>query len=162
METIPVFVCAVFAGLMVTAAVIDGRTMRIPDTLVLAVLILTIAVMIFAEVTEASGVGSENMGMWSPVCVTGGQRLAGIIFGAGPMLVFALVKEGSFGGGDIKLSGAAGGFLGMEHLMWGMATAMIAAGIFGIFMIARKRAARDGHLPLGPFLGAGFTAAMFM
>ena len=48
--------------------------------------------------------------------ITLSSRIAGMFAVSVPMWCVAMIKPGSFGGGDIKLTFACGAFLGMEFL----------------------------------------------
>jgi leader peptidase (prepilin peptidase)/N-methyltransferase len=92
-------------------------------------------------------------------------RLLGVL-AALPFLAAALLKEGSVGGGDIKLTAAAGLTLGLRGGVAGVIIALAAELIFaGAANLAgelRGKGERIQALPLAPFLSAGFLAAYFM
>lgn len=134
---------ALFCCLLLAASVWDLRKRIVPDTL---------CVLIFCTGLLA----------YTP------DKLSGILL-ALPLLIAALVKEGGMGGGDIKLTAAAGFVLGLPAgtvgLILGL-TAVLGYDLFckGIRKLKKTEAPAAGEhvLPLAPFLSAGFIAAYIM
>jgi len=136
----PLFVQAVFfIVLLVVASFVDIRKRIIPNS-------------ICALVALTGLIG------FSPV------RLFGIL-AALPLLIPAICKEGSIGGGDIKLTAAAGlvlGFgCGIAGLTIGLAAMLLFfAGSKAVAPIRENENKRSGNaaLPMAPFLSIGFVA----
>ena len=84
-----------------------------------------------------------------------GSRLVGMIVVSLPMVVMDLFFPGGFGGGDIKLMGAAGLFLGWRRVFAAAVIALFAAGLYSIFLLVTKRAGREDAFAFGPFLCGG-------
>ncbi len=89
------------------------------------------------------------------------ERFMGLCIAGLPLYTAAVVREGSFGGGDVKLSASCGFFLGAEQgaafLMWTLAAAGIWAG--ALFLKGRK--GRGERLALGPFFALGAAIALW-
>lgn len=134
---------ALFCCLLLAASVWDLRKRIVPDTL---------CVLIFC-------LGLRTL---TP------DKLSGVLL-ALPLLIAALVKEGGMGGGDIKLTAAAGFVMGLPAgtvgLILGL-TAVLGYDLFckGIRKLKKTEALAAGEriLPLAPFLSAGFIAAYIM
>ena len=77
-----------------------------------------------------------------------------------PMFLLCLVIDGAFGGGDIKLMAAAGLFLGWQHTLLAMFFGIVFGGMYGIYLLAAKKAGKKDHFAFGPFLCAGIVIAM--
>lgn len=133
-----------FLAILTVIAFIDWDTMEIPNGLVLAVL----AAGVLSWIAGAGGL--------SPV-----QRLIGALCVSVPMFALTLAIPGAFGGGDIKLMAAAGLFLGWKLCLLSMFLAVLAGGIYGIYLLAAKKKDRREHFAFGPFLCAGMAAAIF-
>lgn len=92
-------------------------------------------------------------------------KLYGIL-AALPLLIAALRKEGGIGGGDIKLTAAAGLVLGFAPGITGLCIGLFAMLLFyaGSRLTGRRRKKRwdEVSLPLAPFLSIGFLAAYFL
>lgn len=134
---------ALFCCLLLAAAVWDIRKRIVPDTL---------CVLIFC-------LGLRTL---TP------DKLSGVLL-ALPLLIAALVKEGGMGGGDIKLTAAAGFAMGLPAGTAGLILGLTA--VLGYDMIRKgirklkkteAPAAGEHVLPLAPFLSAGFIAAYIM
>ena len=128
-----------FLTALAAASAVDCRKRTIPDFLCL--------------LTAAAGRVSIN-----PAPVFG-------VGGALPPLVGALERAECRGGGDIKLTAAAGFVLGFWRGIWGMALGLLLAVLyFCTAMLFQKfihhplPAMTRAALPLGPFLSIGFAA----
>lgn len=89
------------------------------------------------------------------------ERLIGMAVISVPMLILAMVIPGAFGGGDIKLMGACGWFLGWKANLVAMFLGLLTAGIYCMIMLAAGRLNRKDTFAFGPFLAAGLVAATF-
>jgi leader peptidase (prepilin peptidase)/N-methyltransferase len=91
-------------------------------------------------------------------------KLFGVL-AALPFFMAALLKEGSVGGGDVKLTAAAGltlGFCGgITGVIIALAAELLFAGAANLTGRLRGRRERVKALPLAPFLSAGFLAVHF-
>ena len=134
---------AFFCCLLLAASVWDLRKRIVPDTL---------CVLIFC-------LGLPTL---TP------DKLSGVLL-ALPLLIAALVKEGGMGGGDIKLTAAAGFVMGLPvgtvGLILGL-TVVLGYDLLrkGIRKLKKTEAPAAGEhvLPLAPFLSVGFIAAYIM
>jgi leader peptidase (prepilin peptidase)/N-methyltransferase len=127
-----------FIMLLTYAAMIDLRTRTIPDHIAMLIILI----------------GLIDM---EPV-----SAVLGLILVPLPYFIMALLKENSIGGGDIKLMGACGFYLGLQAgyvaSILGLMLAIIIH--FAYSMIGNKKATKN--IPLGPYLGAGCIIANFV
>ena len=93
--------------------------------------------------------------------ITLSSRIAGMFAVSVPMWCMAMIKPGSFGGGDIKLTFACGAFLGMEVVFAGTVIAIFLAGGYCLWLICIKRVRKNVQVALGPFLSIGYIIAVF-
>ena len=128
-----------FLAALVAASAVDCRKRVIPNSLCL--------------LTAAAGLIS-----FSPVQLLG--PLASL-----PLLIAALIQPECMGGGDIKLTAAAGFVLGFWQGFWGLALGLLLAVLYFCITrlyhkIFRRPHALTGRtpLPFGPFLSIGFAA----
>ena len=132
-----------FFCLLLSASVWDLRKRIIPDSICLMIVL-------------------TGLIDFSPV------RLWGIL-AALPLLIAALIKEGGIGGGDIKLTAAAGMVLGF----WGCTAGLLLGLTLSLFfyfieqLIRRLRRlepqkASQAALPMAPFLSLGFFAVTIL
>ena len=128
-----------FLAALAAASAVDCRKRVIPNSLCL--------------LTAAAGRIS-----FSPVQLLG--PLASL-----PLLIAALIQPECMGGGDIKLTAAAGFVLGFWQGFWGLALGLLLAVLYFCITrlyhkIFRRPHALTGRtpLPFGPFLSIGFAA----
>lgn len=131
------------AGLALT--VIDMRTHRLPNAVVLPALAASVA--LFAASCLAGA-------PWSALvrAVTAGA----VVFTAFALL--RLAGRGAMGGGDVKLAallGVALGWVGWAAVLVGVLAAFILGGLVGVALIVARRASRRTAIPFGPLLVAG-------
>ncbi len=96
------------------------------------------------------------------------DKLAGLLLGL-PLFIAAILKEGGMGGGDIKLTVAAGFFLGFPLGMAGLIFGLSAVLLYHLIIRSIRKlkhintpAAGETLLPLAPFLSAGFLASYLL
>jgi len=77
-----------------------------------------------------------------------------------PMFLANLLRQDSFGGGDIKMCGAAGFLLGAPQVLTGSMIGLLCAGVYGGVVLLLKIKKPKDTFPLGPFLSFGFIAMM--
>lgn len=135
-------VVAYCAAPLISIAMIDIDTMEIPDGLVIALIPAAVAA-IFAF----PGVGIV-------------ERLIGLAAVSGPMLLLALFITDAFGGGDIKLMAVCGFLLGWKGVLVAMFIALLTGGIYGVILMAKKKAKGKTSIAFGEFLCIGVMAAL--
>jgi leader peptidase (prepilin peptidase)/N-methyltransferase len=132
------------AGL-VALTVIDLRDQLLPRRLILAVGILSAALL---------GVAAARTG-------TGDALLRAGISAAGAYLVFfalRFVNPRALGGGDVNLAallGLALGWYSVRTVLLGLASGMVLAALFALGALAARRVRADTAFSYGPFLIAG-------
>jgi len=143
---------ALFSFILLCIAVIDYKTMLIPDSLV-----------IFGAITGLTWVvlfGPSFAPNWY-------DSLLGIIFGFFPLfaidkICLLLYKKDGFGYGDMKLMAMAGIFLGWTGVLMAFFIAIITGGTYGAFLILTKRATKGAYFAFGPFLCGGAYLSLWL
>ena len=128
-------------GILLSVSLIDAETQTIPDRLNLALAVCG-AVSVLLSPAD-----------WLP-------HIIGALCVSVPMFLLCLVIDGAFGGGDIKLMAAAGLFLGWQNTLLAMFFGIVFGGIYGIYLLAAKKAGKKDHFAFGPFLCAGIVIAI--
>lgn len=131
-----------FVSLLILITFIDLATYLIPDVLSLPGVVLGFALSFVS------------------VRVTWLDSLMGILLGGGFFYLVAVVyervrqKEG-LGGGDIKMLGMIGAFIGWPGAVFTVLTASVAGALVGTFLMWKNRKGLGTMLPFGPFLAFG-------
>lgn len=92
--------------------------------------------------------------------------LIGLLVGGGILWVLAWAspylfgKEG-MGGGDIKLLGMIGAFLGWKPALMTIMVGSFLGSVVGVTLIAARVIKREDYIPFGPFLVCGALIALF-
>lgn len=142
------FVAAAFvmsAAVGVWLTVIDVRTHRLPNAIVLSALGVTILLLAASCLFGAP---------W-------GALLRALAAGAVLFVFFLALRvigRGAMGGGDVKLAALMGvllGWVGWSAVAVGVLVAFVLGGLVGVILLATRRASRATRIPFGPFLVAG-------
>jgi leader peptidase (prepilin peptidase) / N-methyltransferase len=140
-------VFAVVSGVLV---VVDARTHRLPNAIVLPAYPVALVLLALA-------------------CLLGwpwGAFLRGLVGGAALFafyLLLRLVQPRGMGGGDVKLAGLVGlhlGFLGWGQLVVGAFAGFLLGGLYGVLLIVLRRARGRTRLAFGPWMLAGTWAVI--
>jgi leader peptidase (prepilin peptidase)/N-methyltransferase len=121
-------------------SVIDVRSMKIPDSLVIAFLCLSIYPVLYYQ---------NYM-----------ENLFGLLLMAGFFGVILFLFPGSFGGGDIKLAAAMGLFCGFDLSIVVLETALVTGALTGIIYAMAKKRDLKSRIPFAPFLTAGLLVSI--
>jgi leader peptidase (prepilin peptidase)/N-methyltransferase len=133
------------AVLSVALAMIDVRTHRLPDALVLPAYPCLLAALALASVLRADAAPFVH-------AVIGGA-IAFVFY-----LLLRLVQPRGMGGGDVKLAGLLGialGFLGWDALLLGLFAGFLLGGLFSVILLISRRAGRRTRIPFGPWMLLG-------
>ncbi len=159
--------------------VMDWRTQRLPDTFTLTGIgigfVLVCVRAFFLKPGEGDVVldTTHQLRMSSPgasqalgnVFMTGTEAMVlervAAIAGAALLLLAvrwiykAVRKRDGMGLGDVKLLAMIAAFLGFWEAMLALFVGVVAASVYGVALVARKKAGAESKLPLGSFLAAG-------
>ena len=137
---------------LVCATASDAATYRIPNTVVLAVLVLWVAGFVVECVVFHA----------SPLALLG-RSLLGAVAAAALPLVLTLVAEArgkdGFGGGDLKLLAAVGLLFGWQANLLALAMACVAGALIGLVLRAAKG---ERRLPFGCGIALGWWVMMLL
>jgi leader peptidase (prepilin peptidase)/N-methyltransferase len=137
-------------ALGVVVSVIDLRTHRLPNRIVLPSYPVVVALLALAAGME---------GRWWPL----GRAALAMALGTGFYLVLGLAFEHGLGLGDVKLAGLlalALGWLGWVEVATGVLAAWWLAALIVVGRHLARRGARGATLALGPWLGLGALVAV--
>ena len=133
---------------LVPVAMIDADTQLIPDSIVLPLMWIGLAMSLYHPV-----VGAETLFIPPRDAIVG--AMAGYLSLWSIYWLFKLVtgKEG-MGYGDFKLLAALGAWLGWQHLHIIILMSAVVGAIVGIAMMAFRKHERSVPIPFGPYLAA--------
>jgi leader peptidase (prepilin peptidase)/N-methyltransferase len=140
---LPAWLWFVAVGLLL--AVVDLRTMLLPNRVLLPGLIGGLVLLAVAAAAD---------GAWS--ALGRGVAAGGVAFGV--LLVLALIAPTGMGMGDVKLAALLGlylGWLGWPTVFTGFFLGFLVQALLGLALLAARRVGRRSELPFGPALLAG-------
>jgi leader peptidase (prepilin peptidase)/N-methyltransferase len=129
----------------------------------LAIIFIDIHHQIIPDVISLAGIVIGFAGSFLNTEVTWQQSGIGILLGGGILYAIAMSyyliagREG-MGGGDIKLLGMIGGFLGWQSLLFVVFASSVTGSIIGVFAMIKQGMGGKTRIPFGPFLA---VAALF-
>ena len=132
------------------AAILDVKTKRIPNSLILAMLFAWVSVMtpkLFIDTDAAIVLLMESA--------------LGFAIGGGLFLLVYLVSRQGLGGGDVKFMAAVGLYLRISGILSAIFCVTVLASLVGLILILLKKIGRKDTIPLAPFLYAGILTAIF-
>lgn len=140
-----------FAAISIALTLIDLDTHRLPNAIVLPSYAVAIVLL-----TGAAALSGD----WTALLRSGIGMIALYAF----YFVLRLVRPDGMGGGDVKLAGVIGlylGWIGWGALAVGAFFAFVYGGVFGIALILRRRAGRLTAIPFGPWMILGAWTGIF-
>ena len=139
---------AAFALCLLAIALIDFDHRIIPDELSIGGLVIGLIARGFTVEGVLAGLIGALVGAGSLYLVAAGYRRATGVEG--------------LGGGDVKLAGMIGAFLGWPGVFLTIFSAALAGSTVGLVLIAMGRGSRRSELPFGTFLAPAAVFAAFV
>lgn len=154
MDRINLILDAGWFGLLISGAVWDMKTGRIPNKLSLALLLVSLS-----GIMREAWMLSRQLPFFRALLYVLVQHGAAALTLALPMLLADLIRPGVFGGGDIKFAFAGGWLLTFSEAVHALAIAFAIGSLTALYCLARKQKAR---FRFGPALTAGMSGALFL
>ncbi len=126
-------------------ALIDLDVERLPDAIVLPAYVVGPVLLGAASLLVGDGVAIGRAAL--------GALILTVVY-----LALAFARPGGMGFGDVKLAGVLGFFLawlGWDALAVGAIAGFILGGLYGVALLALRRAGRRSTIPYGPWMLAG-------
>jgi leader peptidase (prepilin peptidase)/N-methyltransferase len=140
-----------FAAISIVLTLIDLDTRRLPNAIVLPSYVVGLVLL-----GSAALISADEAAMLRGVI--GMAALYAFYF------ILRLVRPGGMGGGDVKLAGVVGlylGFIGWGALAVGAFFAFLYGGVFGVALLIARRAGRRTAIPFGPWMILGAWTGVF-
>lgn len=144
-DVIVVVVHLGLVGIGVWLLVIDARTHRLPNRIVLPTLAALLALVGIDALVTAQ---SENLV----------GAVIGMLVLGGVYAVLRATSRGGIGGGDVKLAAVIGlvlGWHGWQALAIGAASAFVLGALYALALMAFRRANRSTRIAFGPWMIIG-------
>jgi leader peptidase (prepilin peptidase)/N-methyltransferase len=138
--------------LAVLLALVDRAVHRLPDQLTLPLAAAAAALLGLAALLPGDG------GSW-PTALLGG-----LVLGAAYFVLF-LIHPNGMGFGDVKLALSLGvvlGWYGWAILFAGAFAGFLLGSLYGLGLMALRRASRKTAIPFGPFMIVGALAGVLL
>lgn len=132
--------------------VIDARTHRLPNRIVLPTLATLIALIVIDA--AATGEGAATV-----------RALLGMLVLGGFYALLRLISRSGMGGGDVKLAAVIGLVLawhGWSELVIGAASAFVLGSAYALALILMRRASGATRIAFGPWMIAGAVLGVFL
>ena len=131
----------ILCSLLIVISGIDYEHQIIPDGIVLSILIIAIIYKLIVHFYL------RLPAYWL-------DSIAGLLIGGGFLLLVALVSNGGMGGGDVKLMGVLGFWLGWRLTITAMLVSFILGAILSVSLLLFKIKDRKDAIPFGPFIAS--------
>ncbi len=126
-----------FSALLLALSLVDWRTRRLPNVLLLALLAWGLV---------------QALWLKQPTWAAAGL---GLLVGGGVFGLIALLGRGALGTGDVKLMAVLGAALGLPLILPAMLGGAIAGGLAALLLLATHRLGRKDYFAYGPYLALG-------
>jgi leader peptidase (prepilin peptidase)/N-methyltransferase len=132
----------ILGSVLLFIALVDYKTMLIPDWIVLLIL-----------------AGGIILAFFQPD-VSWLERVSGMLSAGLILFLIAFFSKGGLGGGDVKLMAAAGFLLGWKLTLWALLLGSVTGGVIGLAILATGRGRLKTAIPFGPFLAFGIISSI--
>lgn len=158
-----------FCSALIVITFIDLDYQIIPDIITLPGILIGVSIApFFMPVLNEPlpfNLGHYIPNAW-PFLISFLNSIIGVLCGGLPLLIIGWLWEKlrhveAMGGGDIKLMGMVGSFLGWKGALLTIMLGALAGSVIGIALIMLKRHKMSKLIPFGPFLAFGAVAAAF-
>ena len=140
--------CAVFSALLVTT-VIDWRTMEIPDSMWITILVGGVLVYI-DDIIKNGFVAGHLI-----------EKVIGFFAASGVLFLLSVITKGGMGGGDIKLMAACGFLLGWKVVILALILGGVIGTLYLLFLAIKNKGKVPRKVPFAPHLALAVTICIF-
>jgi leader peptidase (prepilin peptidase) / N-methyltransferase len=163
------FLMMALCSSLIVITVIDYDHLIIPDRITLPGMLvgLTLAPFFMSPLGDPLPFHLDSLLPHAGPYLTGFlNSFIGLVLGGGPLLAIGWIWEKlrhveAMGGGDVKLMGMVGSFLGWKGALMTIMLGALAGSVVGVLLIVLKKHKMEKLIPFGPFLAAGAVASAF-
>ncbi|MEX2599990.1 MAG: prepilin peptidase, partial [Dehalococcoidia bacterium] len=149
--TLDALLAGVFFAFLLLVAVIDLEHKLVLNKVLIAGLPLAlVSALLWSPIVRLPALAFEP---WALALLVD-SALGGLV-GFAVFLLFMVLSRGGMGGGDVKLAGVLGVWLGLRVLPVALLLAVILGGLVALALLLSRSAGRKSEVPFAPFLCAG-------
>lgn len=148
------FMAAFFLPVLLALSAIDIEYKIIPNVIVLPSIALGALLVPLYALVKADNISLVDQADWR-------WPIVGFLIGGGLLLLLALLWPNGMGGGDIKLAGFMGLFLG-RYVVVALFLGFLLGSLGGLFAMFFLGKGRKDLIPFGPYLAAGSLLTIFV
>jgi leader peptidase (prepilin peptidase)/N-methyltransferase len=89
------------------------------------------------------------------------NSLIGLVTGFGLFYLIAVLSKGGMGGGDVKMMGMVGAFIGWKGVLLTTLLGSLAGALVGVTLMVLNKAGRKTKIPFGPYLAFGALVSLY-
>ncbi len=145
---------AVACFLLLGLAVMDWQTMLLPDAFTLPGIALAFLLRVFAP-------GNQSRARTAMHVLGNAAIAAALLLMIWTLYRLARRREG-LGLGDVKLLAMIAAFLGVAVTLFTFFVGVLAAAVFAVILLVRRKARGSDRIPFGSFLSAAGIASIFI
>lgn len=134
----------IFLALLVSLSFIDLDTLRLPDVLVLPLLLVGLVRALFVP-------GQPGLSL----------SILGAVAAGGAFWLIAKIYPQGMGFGDVKLAAALGAYLGFPQVFLAVFLASVGGSLWGGLMLIFKKRGLKQQIPFGPYLALGAILTLY-
>ncbi|KIH98667.1 hypothetical protein LP52_11995 [Streptomonospora alba] len=157
-----------FAAVGVPLAAVDIRVQRLPNAIVGPAYLVAVPLVLGAAVLERAARVPAAPGapaLAGADLLAAAEPLGGMAGLAALYWLLWFVYPAGMGWGDVKIAGLVGlhlGWAGPGAVVAGTLAAFVASAVYGLALVALRRATRRTRIPFGPFMIGGALAALLV
>jgi leader peptidase (prepilin peptidase)/N-methyltransferase len=153
-------VLMLFISALIVIVFIDIDFQIIPDVITLPGMLLGVVAAAFLLPDPFSAFQtSDGSAVFEPLGL--GNAVIGLCAGLGLFYLIAFLSKGGMGGGDVKMMGMVGAFLGYKGVLLTTLLGSLTGAMVGLGLIAFSKANRKTKIPFGPYLALGALVSLF-
>ncbi len=141
------FMYSLIFSVLLAITLIDLIHQLIPDSLVAAIVVITILFRIVGYY-----INSDSLNIL--------DSLSGSLVAGGLFLLIVLISKGGMGGGDVTLISSLGFVLGLKGILVTIFISFIIGSIVSVLLLSFKLKTRKDPIPFGPFIVIGFLITL--
>ena len=143
MDYTSLLIKAIISSLLIAISVIDIKTKKIPNFLILIFMLVWIVIASLKLIDTSTSVY--------------GFAVGGLL-----LYITALATNDDIGGGDVKLVAVSGLYLGFPGIMYATLYGFGVVALISLVLIKLNKLNKKDYIPLGPFISLGIIIQLIL